>query len=80
MKDEDERQRMIHAESGRNAMFIAVLLISLLLLQRLYNTGEIDSSLMYSFLGVLTAYVVSVLYYRRKGLKNSLGISNLRSD
>lgn len=80
MKDEDERQRMIHAESGRNAMFIAVLLSSVFLLQRLYNTGEIDSSLMYSFLGVLTAYVVSVLYYRRKGLKNSLGISNLRSD
>lgn len=80
MKDEDERQRMIHAESGWNAMFIAVLLSSVFLLQRLYNTGEIDSSLMYSFLGVLTAYVVSVLYYRRKGLKNSLGISNLRSD
>ncbi|QGA80591.1 hypothetical protein [Candidatus Nanohalobium constans] len=78
MKDEDERQRIIHAESGRNAMLVAVLLSSVFLLHRLYTTGEIDSGLMYSFLGVLTAYVVSVLYYRRKGVKNSLSLSSLR--
>lgn len=80
MNDEDERQRMIHAESGRNAMFVAVLLSSIFLLQKLYTTGEIDSSLMNIFLGVLTAYVVSVLYYRRKGVKNSPSLSSLRSD
>lgn len=80
MKGEDERQRMIHAESGRNAMFAAVLLSSILLLHRLYTAGGIDSSLMTIFLGVQITYATSVLYYRKKGVKNSLSLSRLRSD
>lgn len=79
MKREDERQRMIHTESGRNAVFAALLLSSILLLQRLYTTGRIDSSLMIIFLGVQITYATSVLYYRKKGVKNSLSLSSLRS-
>jgi hypothetical protein len=80
MKNEDERQRMIHAESGRNAMFVAVLLSSVFLLHRIYTMGEIDSSLISIFLGVQITYATSVLYYRYKGVKNSLSLSSLRSD
>jgi hypothetical protein len=80
MKVEDERQKTIHVESGRNAMFAAVLLSSILLLHRLYTSGGIDSSLMTIFLGVQITYAASVLYYRQNGLKNSLSLSSLRSD
>jgi hypothetical protein len=80
MKGEDERQRMIHAESGRNAMFAAVLLSSIMLLHRLYTAREIDPGLMSIFLGVQITYATSVLYYREKGVKNSLSLSSLRSD
>jgi hypothetical protein len=79
VKKEDERERKIHAESARNAFFIAVAITGALLVRETIPSGEINPELMTVFLGTQITYVVSVLYYRRKGLRNSLSLSKLRS-
>lgn len=80
MKKEDERQRKIHAESGRNSYAAAVLFISLFLVYTTFQTGKLPQDLLTVFIIIQVIYACSVLYYRKKGVKEGWSLSDLRSD
>jgi hypothetical protein len=80
MKRGDERENRIHLESSRNG-FIAYSLVTISFwAYKITQAGETSWDLYAVAYGPFFLFVLSVVYYHQKGLKNSLSLSSLRSD
>ena len=80
MRNGDERENRIHLESSRNG-FIAYSFVTIgLWAYTLTQTGEISWNLYAIAFGPFFVFVISMIYYHWKGLKNSLSLSNLRPN
>ena len=80
MKQGDERENRIHLESSRNG-FIAYTLVTMSFWA--YKITHAEGSHWDLYLiafGPYFIFVMSIIYYRQKGLKNGLRLSSLRSD
>ena len=80
MKKEDERESRIHAESARNAYFVAVLMTGAFMIYKTVQNGEVPSEMMAVFIVIQIVYAASVIYYKEKGVRDSLALSSLRSQ
>lgn len=80
MKQGDERENRIHLESSRNG-FIAYTLVTMSFwAYKMIRMEETPWDLYLIAFGPLFIFVISMIYYRQKGLKNGLSLSSLRSD
>lgn len=80
MKQGDERENRIHLESSRNG-FIAYTFVTISFwLYKMIHTGEAPWNLYIMAFGPFFIFVISMLYYHQKGLKNGLSLSSLRAD
>ncbi len=80
MKQGDERENRIHLESSRNG-FIAYTLVTMSFwAYKIIQTGGSHWNLYLIAFGPFFIFVISMVYYHQKGLKNSLSLSSLRSD
>lgn len=80
MRKGDERENRIHLESARNG-FIAYTFVTIgLWAYNLVQTGEASWTFYLMAFGPYFIFVISMIYYHWKGLKNSLSLSNLRSN
>jgi len=80
MRKKDERENRIHAESARNGFISYTIVTMAFWVYNLIQTGEASWSLYAIAYGPLLIFAISMIYYRWSGLKNSLTLSNLRSD
>jgi hypothetical protein len=80
MKQGDERENRIHLESSRNG-FIAYSFATICFwAYKMIQTGGPHWNLYLIAFGPFFIFVISMIYYHHKGLKNSLSLSSLRSD
>jgi len=80
MEKGDERENRIHLESSRNG-FIAYTFITMSFwLYKTIQTGRASWDLYIISYGPFFIFIMSIIYYHQKGLKNSLSLSNLRSE
>lgn len=80
MMNGDEREQRIHAESARNGFIAYTFAAMSFWLYKIVQTGEASWSLYIMAYGPFFVFVISVIYYNQKGLKNGLSLSRLRSD
>ena len=80
MKQGDERDNRIHLESSRNGFIAYTATTVSFWLYQLIQAGEASWSLYAIAYGPFFIFVISIIYYHRKGLKNGLSLSSLRLD
>jgi len=80
MRGGDERENRIHAESARNG-FIAYTAVTFgVWAYNLTYMSEIQWILYFMAFGPFSIFIISMIYYHQKGLKNSLNLSKLPSN
>ena len=80
MKQGDERENRIHLESSRNGFIAYTFALMSFWLYKIIQTGEAPPDLYLVAFGPFFIFVISLIYYHQKGLKNGLSLSSLRSD
>ncbi len=80
MKQGDELENRIHLESSRNGFIAYTLATISFWLYQLIQTGEASWSLYTIAFGPYFIFILSVVYYNQKGLKDSLSLSSLRPN
>ena len=80
MRNGDERENRIHLESSRNGFIAYTFATMAVWTYTMIYMDEVYWSLYLMAIGPLMIFVVSMIYYHWKGLKNSVSLSSLRSD
>lgn len=80
MKQGDERENRIHLESSRNGFIAYTLVTTFFWAYEITQTEGSHWDLYLLAFGPFFIFVISMIYYRQKGLKNGLSLSSLRKD